>query len=476
MALSDSELSSATKIDSDFEELNFYNILQNSISTKRKTFEDITTESQTSNTDSSNTDSSTYNSDPWTLQKTKKRRRTSQGKSPEAKRKAKNDPNSWLLDLYDIPSKYFKSEKLITDEIKRCKDLSSNFKLLLNQEKNKITIKFSNHRDFTRSNKPWPFDAFEGKLTLLDPKKEKKKLSKNKLCINKIDLETNLESVEKILKDKGIHYKNISRHKNNRGFDTTLITFDSETILLKDISFTINNIKHSIRPFTKNKVTIHRCTTCQKLGHSQNNCKNEKRCVRCNGNCENECKARDNPLCANCGGNHSSAYKGCPIYKKMLQQKEQSEKIKKVNQKITSYADAVNKSNKDIKVIQENLKEKNNTYKKSLYEYKVIINNLSEIILNLKEELKTTTERLEDYEDKLNNQLNLNNILTKKYENSIKPENLLAIIIDSIVKNKNSSSPDDILSATLQIFNRRSGINKISNEQIRNVLINKNQP
>lgn len=228
------------KTDSDFEELNFFNILNQKVLKNSH-------ETQESDSPSQYEPSSNSESDTWSLSTKKKRRRTSQGKSPEAKRKISNNPNSWMLDLYNIPTKFLQSEKSIREEINRCKETSHNYKININQDNKSITIKFTNQRDFLKCKKPWPFDAFNGKLSLTKNQNNNSNKTFNKLCINKISLETKSEEVDQLLNEKGIHHKNLSRFKNNRGYETTLFTFDSETVLLNDLHISTNTKTLNIR-------------------------------------------------------------------------------------------------------------------------------------------------------------------------------------------------------------------------------------
>lgn len=164
----------------------------------------------------------------------------------------------------------------------------------------------------------------------------------------------------------------------------------------------------------------------------------------------------------------------------MINDKENKLKLKQVNQKISSYAEAVSKSKKDLEKYHSNMEEKNDHLKKSLNESKSIINRLSEIIINQREEmqkqnLKLTEfkEKLAEYDEKLENSANITNILLKKIESIIKTENLIAIITDCIVKTKPLSSPDEILTTIIQSYNRKSGSNQqIFMEQIRQILVN----
>lgn len=66
---------------------------------------------------------------------------------------------------------------------------------------------------------------------------------------------------------------------------------------------------------------IVQCFRCQDYGHTKSYCRKEFRCVKCGvGHPTNECKkARDvPPKCVHCQGIHTANYKGCILYKKLI--------------------------------------------------------------------------------------------------------------------------------------------------------------
>lgn len=70
---------------------------------------------------------------------------------------------------------------------------------------------------------------------------------------------------------------------------------------------------------------IPQCKRCQRFGHTQNNCGRSFRCVKCTGyHSTKECpkKSREGPAtCTNCGENHPANYKGCQVYRQLLEKK-----------------------------------------------------------------------------------------------------------------------------------------------------------
>lgn len=70
---------------------------------------------------------------------------------------------------------------------------------------------------------------------------------------------------------------------------------------------------------------IPQCKRCQRFGHTQNNCGRSFRCVKCTGNhSTTSCPKpnRDTPAtCTNCGEDHPANYKGCQVYRHLLEKK-----------------------------------------------------------------------------------------------------------------------------------------------------------
>lgn len=70
---------------------------------------------------------------------------------------------------------------------------------------------------------------------------------------------------------------------------------------------------------------IPQCKRCQRFGHTQNNCGRSFRCVKCPDNhstiaCPK--KNRETPaICTNCGEHHPANYKGCQVYRQLLEKK-----------------------------------------------------------------------------------------------------------------------------------------------------------
>ena len=82
----------------------------------------------------------------------------------------------------------------------------------------------------------------------------------------------------------------------------------------------LSNMKITVEPPNKTR-TILQCTRCQLYGHSKTYCTRPYKCVKCGGghmttNCP---KPKDTPAkCALCSGSHTANYKGCTVYRDLI--------------------------------------------------------------------------------------------------------------------------------------------------------------
>jgi hypothetical protein len=91
--------------------------------------------------------------------------------------------------------------------------------------------------------------------------------------------------------------------------------------LLKDGYIKIGYSRHIVKEYRLPIRISPPCHNCHELGHFARNCKNSKRCGRCNqqhdGECQNDIK------CASCGGQHFSGQSACPIVQRLRADKRQ---------------------------------------------------------------------------------------------------------------------------------------------------------
>lgn len=78
----------------------------------------------------------------------------------------------------------------------------------------------------------------------------------------------------------------------------------------------------------KRRKTVVQCTKCQQYGHTKNNCLRPYRCVKCaDSHKTSECPRKDKSSpakCALCLGEHTANYKGCEVYKEILERKRKA--------------------------------------------------------------------------------------------------------------------------------------------------------
>ena len=221
------------------------------------------------------------------------------------------------------------------------------------------------------------------------------------VCINKITKEDGID-ISKLLTSRELDYIGLNfnlRKENNLYVFETLKEdqhqFNNNTIELADKNY-------DIRPYDPLSNYINQCKRCHLIGHTTYDCKKRFACTWCGKeDCGRKCKEEDR-TCINCKGKHSSLYKGCPIYKKALEnaskiknEKTKETKIKNIskdNYKLQqnfikleqSYANVVQQSttNKKIELqeIENNIIKINTHNEKHSNDMEAIKNNLHKII------------------------------------------------------------------------------------------------
>jgi len=98
--------------------------------------------------------------------------------------------------------------------------------------------------------------------------------------------------------------------------DITIAGNNSDVLKLNSILHTKVKVK-----LPRKKSTPSQCTNCQAYFHTTNNCRYHPLCVKCGENhVSSDCtKSPSVPAkCPLCAGPHTSSYKGCPHYKKII--------------------------------------------------------------------------------------------------------------------------------------------------------------
>lgn len=105
----------------------------------------------------------------------------------------------------------------------------------------------------------------------------------------------------------------------------------------KDI-FSIKYISNCVVLFEPPRKTTHiaQCKRCQQYGHTRNNCMRPYRCVKCaQAHDTKDCLKADrntSATCALCLGEHPANYKGCRVYKEILDRKMKGNLANKISQ------------------------------------------------------------------------------------------------------------------------------------------------
>jgi hypothetical protein len=101
------------------------------------------------------------------------------------------------------------------------------------------------------------------------------------------------------------------------------------------------NCKIRVEP-PRHKNTIVQCTRCQDYGHSKRYCNKPFNCVKCSGPHDTQScrKSKDTPAkCVLCSGNHPANYKGCTVYRDLInsRNKDNPRRINNTPQQPTNY-------------------------------------------------------------------------------------------------------------------------------------------
>jgi hypothetical protein len=223
-----------------------------------------------------------------------------------------------------------------------------------------------------------------------------------------------VEDIKDDLQSKGHKVRNIMniRHRETKE-PLPLFYVDLEPNLNNKEIYNISSIGNAIikiePPHKKNGIV--QCTRCQLYGHTKTYCTRPFTCVRCGGNHNStQCqKPRSTPAkCALCKKDHPANYKGCQIYRDLINIKNKANTTPAREVRVRShtpqtrppsarhdgqnplYADIVRERNTSADIAKErntcpsdNLGEQLNTF---LAEFKVIFTQLlnqNNMILNL---------------------------------------------------------------------------------------------
>lgn len=125
--------------------------------------------------------------------------------------------------------------------------------------------------------------------------------------------------------------------------------------------YEISHINHAIVTVEAPKKTIDlvQCHRCQQFGHTKSYCKKPFRCVKCGmDHATAECKKSIDtpPRCVHCLMNHTASYKGCQVYKNLILNRNNRQKVNHKGQNNTNF----NFNSTEFPQINENMNSHSN--------------------------------------------------------------------------------------------------------------------
>ena len=141
------------------------------------------------------------------------------------------------------------------------------------------------------------------------------------VVIRGVDLEIPLDMVQNKLTELGFSPSNVTRMEIEKDHDrrSTLCvaaTFNSQKDYDKFLALGTIIIQFKemlLVPFSKERPT--QCYVCQEYGHTQKDCTNQVKCLKCSGNHRRDaCPNPENLRCANCSEVHPANDRSCQAY------------------------------------------------------------------------------------------------------------------------------------------------------------------
>ena len=192
-----------------------------------------------------------------------------------------------------------------------------------------------------------------------------------------------------------------------------MLSFDKDEDIKK--IYEIKDMLHmkvEIEALRKSKL-IPQCKRCQQFGLTQNYCQKTTRCVKCAENhMTKDCKKpkEKNPTCVNCGDPHPANYRGCQIAKKLQEIRNKKETLKQ-------YPVVPKKQQEPVIIVpQQPPKNMEMSYAQVTKRGTQQLNNSE----NISQLLQKIITRLDDLEQKQNNNTKLIFQRISKLENRFK--------------------------------------------------------
>ena len=284
-------------------------------------------------------------------------------------------------------------------------------------------------------------------------------INKNAYCINKLPHNTNKstikEKIENLLNIKIIYYETDIKTKL-----FIFIPSNPNTTNIEEISISFENNLLTIRKYDPIENYITHCKSCFSYEHF--NCK-KKVCPKCGlTTCDKKCNITK---CINCKGNHSARYKGCPKYKKAIENAYKTRKEHYDKKRITNIEKKFDNLNSIVNNISyADITKSNSTTLNSISTNEQSISTLQTELITLQDK---TTKLLTENEN-----LQKEIAILKSTPPSIPSENTdqrlleLENVVTEILTNQNKLPIEEIICIihfTLQYVNSNTDKNTTSN-------------
>lgn len=171
-----------------------------------------------------------------------------------------------------------------------------------------------------------------------------KKERSYRVVVKKLHYSTPIDELKTEIESKGHKVRNITNIKTRNHREPLPMFFvDLEPSQNNKDIYEITRLYNcvvKIEPPLKTDDIV-QCHRCQQFGHTKTYCRNTFICVKCGLNhptkvCPKPPNA--NPKCANCLESHAASYKGCEVYRKIVQkQKDNRGQYAKVNDNDYNY-------------------------------------------------------------------------------------------------------------------------------------------
>lgn len=149
-----------------------------------------------------------------------------------------------------------------------------------------------------------------------------------RVVLKNVHYSTPYEDIIEDLADLGYEAVNVHNIKHGKTKEPLSMFFidlknDPNNKNIYSVTKMGNKIVHFEPPNKKREIP--QCKRCQRFGHTQHNCGRLFRCVKCTGNHSTKSCLKTNretpATCTNCGENHPANYKGCQVYRHLLEKK-----------------------------------------------------------------------------------------------------------------------------------------------------------